>query len=557
MLVFCQGTYEERMDQTKECIRRIRPYIDRVVIIGDETISQESKDWLKENECELYIYPWNDNFPEMRNHYLHKCQMDDWVIVSDPDEWFCEEFCTRVRELCDTAEKAGAASMLINSHDSWHKYGEEEITVINSSFHKKLIFRKYRGVRYLGCGKSKTVHENLVMPGHFKEITLDGVFYYEHHKFEHEVWERAMRNVYCGGGGDNVGDVNTQWMRLLNITRELGLNNWKDVRAYMRRGNIDDSLKQWLLDNRVEGFDYQHEMMEGFRWYFEHLHPEENTGNWKPTEYTEEDIGNLIRHTYLKFLGREPDEEGFKTYFALLESKTISRKEFLKIITDSEEYKHRFTTVQISDSSLVRKWNKLLRIPMKAETRGIGTDETSIIVAQSKVSVFKQHCDWKNFQRVLNLGAGCGEETFILQQDGYDPIGITFGKDNINVAAERYGVKLLEMDMHDLDFKDEYFDAIFASQTFEHAFSPWLLIIEMRRVLRNGGRVYIDVPDPDNPETLAIIWHTSALYKNQIRSLFEKAGFKEIVNDGYMFIFEKIPDGEFHMWNYVQYIMRD
>jgi SAM-dependent methyltransferase len=144
---------------------------------------------------------------------------------------------------------------------------------------------------------------------------------------------------------------------------------------------------------------------------------------------------------------------------------------------------------------------------------------------------------------------------------GYNPVGITFGRDNIEIANKKYFIKLHEMDMHNLLFPENYFDGVFSIQTFEHAFSPWLHILEMRRVLRAWGRVFIDVPDPDDQVMLETIWHISVLYPNQIKALFEKAGFREVkdltVKHRLAFCFEKLPDAheEFKLWGYVKHIM--
>jgi len=211
------------------------------------------------------------------------------------------------------------------------------------------------------------------------------------------------------------------------------------------------------------------------------------------------------------------------------------------------------------EKEFIRKWDALLNIPRKVETGGRGVDESPPDAFIPFVETFKQYAPPEEYPRILDIGAGCGAETWVLMNAGYDVVGITFGEDNIKYAKERYGVELIEMDMHNLLFPDNSFDSIFMVQTFEHAFAPWLFIIEMRRVLRNHGKVFLDVPDPDDEEMLYTIWHTSVLYPNQIKALFWKAGFREVVDlskkHRLAFLFEKLPDGQFEMWGYVKYIM--
>lgn len=207
----------------------------------------------------------------------------------------------------------------------------------------------------------------------------------------------------------------------------------------------------------------------------------------------------------------------------------------------------------------LEKWELLLGIPRKVETGGKGTDIAPRENFIPFVKTFAEYAPPDRYPRILNIGAGCGAETDVLREHGYIVTGITFGRDNIEYAREKYGIELLEMDMHNLRFPDGSFDGIFMVQTFEHAFAPWLFIIEMRRVLRDGGVVFSDQPDPDDDAMLRTIWHTSVLYPNQTKALFWKAGFEEVVDlsqkHRLAFFFRKIPDGQFEMWGYVKHIV--
>jgi len=557
MIIFCQGTYGERMWQTKECVKRIRPFVDRAVIICDETVSEEDLDWLKDKQCEVYVYPWNDNFPEMRNHYLDKCQDGDWVIVSDPDEWFCKDFCNDLRSIVAEAQNDNITLLGINSRDVMHESNDDrysEENAVKSNFYKNLIFRFVHGTRYEGCGKSANVHEVLLLKGAHRN--LPDKYYYTHHKYPWEVWERAMRNVYIGGGGNNMGDGNPQWTRLKSITSKLGLHSWREVRDYMRKGNIDDSLKQWLIDNRRDGFDYEHEMMEGFRWYFEYLHPEENTDGLEvlPSNNTRAKTMRVVEESYLRLLGRHASQMEKERYVDLISNGSLSVSDLAVVLTTTPEYIRKSWI-----PSLKQKWEAIFSITKKAETDGKGDDDSSIDGIYPFVRIFEKYCPPADYRYILDIGAGAGLETKILSEVGYIPVGITFGRDNIIMGRKKYDVLLMEMDMHDLRFQRNTFDAIFSLQSFEHAFSPWFVILEMRRVLRDGGRVFLDLPDPEDEPMLNTIWHTSVLYPNQLKALFKKAGFSLVVDLSRRhrldLVFEKTPDGMFESWEYVKHIV--
>ncbi len=600
MILACQGTYGERINQTLEGIKRLRRCVDKMIIICDETVTTEQIHQLTDSGCEVFVHPWEDNFPNMRNHYLGQAKDGDWIIVSDPDEWFGADFIKDLRGIVDELTRSNIDLALINSHDIWHKNDGSVESELKSSFYKNLIFRFKTGMKYVGVGEAANVHEQLIFPnGSPKTVQLADKYFYEHHKFLWEVWERAMRNVYIGGGGNNRGKTNPKWEPLRRICDKLGLKLWKDVREYMRKGNINPSLKQWIIDNRRDGKDYEHEMMEGgFRWYFEYLHPEEKPEGMNTLPCIEDKITSaekIVEELYMKILGRHADQEGKEQYAALLVEGKKSPEDIAKILQGSEEAARpkqqggkstdnynvallsvlagigdilddmrntmkKEVPVIAADNTFLEKWQRMMRIPMKVESNGAGNDDSASEGFVPLIKTFTQYAPPAQYKKVLNLGAGAGPETKLLKESGYEPLGITFGKDNIKMGKEKYGVELVEMDMHDLHLPDKSFDACFSVQVMEHAFSPWMVVLELRRVLRDGGIVFMDIPDAADESMNKTIWHTSVLFPKQWIYLFEKAGFKLVedisVKHRGGLVFEKLPDGTFEMWSYIQHVVK-
>jgi len=346
MIVGCVGVYGERVEQATVCIKRLRPHVDRYVVIVDESVIEEQKQELRDLGCEVYFHPWEDSMVKMRNQYLEKCQTDDWIIVHDPDEWFCQKFCEDARKICEKAGKEDLALLLINSHDiTTLEDGTRHENI--SDFFKNLIFRKIEETRYEGVGEVKEVHETLLIPG----LTIvrrlpKEKYWYEHIKYWHEVWERAGRNVFMAGGGNNSGERNSSWRPLREICDDIGLENWTKARDYFRKGNIDPSLKEWLWDNRFEGFDYQHEMMEFGRWYFEYLHPEEKEfldGRvWEPVHEipvgSPPEVMHYVEQTYMEVLGRHADLAGREAYTKAIIEGQIKREDLPEHLKHSPEY---------------------------------------------------------------------------------------------------------------------------------------------------------------------------------------------------------------------------
>ena len=346
MIVACVGVYGERVDQAIVGIKRLRPYVDRYVVIVDESVTEEQKQKLRELGCEVYFHPWEDSTVKMRNQYLQKVQTDDWVVVHDPDEWFNEQFCRDVRKICEEAEREGVDLLLINSHDILYQPdGTKSETV--STFFKNLIFKKRLGTHYEGVGQEKVLHETLIIPNMRGVKKLDpNKYWYEHVKYWHEVWERAARNVFIAGGGNNAGDKNPSWKPLREICESLGIKTWPQLREYMRKGNVDMRLKEWMWENRFEGFDYDHEEMEMGRWYFEYLHPEEakfpDGRVWKPVFEVDPNspagIMKYVEKCYLEILGRHADQEGKEAYTKAILEGRIRKEDLPDILRRSREY---------------------------------------------------------------------------------------------------------------------------------------------------------------------------------------------------------------------------
>jgi len=344
-IAYCMMIYGEREDEVRQCIERVRPYVDRIVLIEDGSLKSEFYRWLQERGCELYYKKWEDNFSDYRNEYLKRVGEKDrgniWVLVSDPDELFDEVFLKDLRKIIkDSKNGILYNSLLINSHDrTIYPDGREE-TVI-SDFFKQLCFKYNRGLKYIG-----SPHEMLL--GYFRAIRLDRKYYYTHTKTPFLVWERASRNFHIAGGGNNLREKNPIWKEYRNIVESLGLSEWTKMREYLRNGNIDQRIKDYLIKYRNRNFipDADEELRNYFKWYFEYLHPEENIGNWKsepePLEYGSwGEVRQYVEQCYMKVLGRHADELGKQSYTELIITGKIKREDLPDILRNSPEYKLR------------------------------------------------------------------------------------------------------------------------------------------------------------------------------------------------------------------------
>src|SRR5436190_225565 len=97
-------------------------------------------------------------------------------------------------------------------------------------------------------------------------------------------------------------------------------------------------------------------------------------------------------------------------------------------------------------------------------------------------------------ERVLEVGVGTGINASLYPRDcsvtGIDLSGPMLEKARDRIARKGIrNVRLLEMDAADLKFADETFDIVYAPYLISVVPDPIVVVREMRRVCRRGGRI--------------------------------------------------------------------
>lgn len=113
--------------------------------------------------------------------------------------------------------------------------------------------------------------------------------------------------------------------------------------------------------------------------------------------------------------------------------------------------------------------------------------------------------------RLLDFACAAGYFLERAQARGWDAYGVDLGPWAAK-AAEARGVRnLLIGHLEDLAFPSHHFDVIYAAQVLEHLQNPVQMLLELRRILRPGGILYVDVP---NYRTLPILLGKDDFYLN-------------------------------------------
>ena len=144
-------------------------------------------------------------------------------------------------------------------------------------------------------------------------------------------------------------------------------------------------------------------------------------------------------------------------------------------------------------------------------------------------------------KRVLDLGSGNGLLCGTLKQAGYDVVGVDYDKHGVELARAsfpeipfyNFGV---QDDPKELLAHQEPFDIVLSTEVIEHLFSPHLLPIYAKRVLRPGGHLIVTTPYHGYLKNLAVTlcnhWdaHHSPLWHGGHVKFWSRATLTQLFN---------------------------
>jgi SAM-dependent methyltransferase len=147
--------------------------------------------------------------------------------------------------------------------------------------------------------------------------------------------------------------------------------------------------------------------------------------------------------------------------------------------------------------------------------------------------VTKQYIDPLNIPKtakILDLGCGPGYFLDEMKEREYtDVTGVTLSPGDVKICEDK-GHTIKKYDLSFLPQKEGYFDEsvdfIFLRHALEHSPYPIFSLMEYNRVLKQGGKLYIEVPAPDTARRHE--WnlnHYSILGEQQLAALLDRTGF--------------------------------
>jgi len=133
--------------------------------------------------------------------------------------------------------------------------------------------------------------------------------------------------------------------------------------------------------------------------------------------------------------------------------------------------------------------------------------------------------------KILDMGCGPGYFLDQMTERGYTNLeGVTLSPGDVKLCEEK-GHTIKKYDLTFLPQKDGYYDEsvdfIFLRHALEHSPYPIFTLMEYNRVLKQGSKMYIELPAPDCERKHEFnLNHYSILGANQWAALLTRTGFK-------------------------------
>jgi SAM-dependent methyltransferase len=98
--------------------------------------------------------------------------------------------------------------------------------------------------------------------------------------------------------------------------------------------------------------------------------------------------------------------------------------------------------------------------------------------------------------KLLDIGCGAGRTGAELKKLGFEVTGVDHSQEAVKLCQARgIEAKLADLDAGGLPFGDGTIDIAWAGDVLEHVFDPINMLVEVNRVLKPGGKLYLNVPN--------------------------------------------------------------
>jgi 2-polyprenyl-3-methyl-5-hydroxy-6-metoxy-1,4-benzoquinol methylase len=135
--------------------------------------------------------------------------------------------------------------------------------------------------------------------------------------------------------------------------------------------------------------------------------------------------------------------------------------------------------------------------------------------------------------RILDVGIGSGSLLVFLQIKGFFVEGCDLSKHKCDYISQKYGIKTYASALEAIA-ETEKFDVIIMNHVLEHTENPVQMLASAFKLLKQGGKILVGVPNINAAGALLPGWvsyqpyHLSYFSKKTISRVFLKTGFEII-----------------------------
>ncbi len=118
------------------------------------------------------------------------------------------------------------------------------------------------------------------------------------------------------------------------------------------------------------------------------------------------------------------------------------------------------------------------------------------IDSKNRLENIKQYAGDK-IENFLDIGCGEGYSLIEAESRGWNAYGIDITDHRIT-NAKKETIKFINNDLHHSRLQSDFFDAVYLDSVLEHVVNPIEYLMEIFRILKKGGMLYLGVPNEDS-----------------------------------------------------------